>query len=99
MALGIAPGTPSQVVIDHLTAAGNALAGNNRALALAALSGPTFTIAPEEVLARLSNLPFLGMANIATTHAVNEVFNAGTDDPTASPTGRDGRGLPGQGGP
>ena len=79
-ALGIPPGTPSQAVIDHLTAAANALAGNNRAAALAALSGPTFTTPPDKVLARLSNLPFLSTANIATTSAANELLNGGMDD-------------------
>jgi hypothetical protein len=79
-ALGIPPGTPSQAVIDHLTAAGNALADNNPAFALVALSGPTFTTPPDQVLARLSNMPFLRTANIATTHAVNELFDSSTDD-------------------
>ena len=79
--LGIPPGTPSQAVIDHLTAAGNALAGDNRASALAALSGPTFTTPPEEVLARLSNLPFLSTANIATANAANELLNGDMDAP------------------
>ena len=78
-ALGIPLGTPSQAVIDHLTAAGNALADNNRAAALAALSGPTFTTPPDEVLARLSNLPFLSTANIATTNAANELLDGGMD--------------------
>ena len=79
-ALGIPPGTPSQAVIDHLTAAGNALAANNQAAALAALSGPTFTTPPADVLARLSNLPFLSIANIATANALNDLLNSGMDN-------------------
>jgi len=77
-ALGIAPGTPSQVVVDHLAAAGNALAAGNQALALAQLSGPAFTTPPDQVLARLSNMPYLRMANVSTMRAANELFDSNT---------------------
>lgn len=78
-ALGIPPGTPSQAVVDHLTAAGNALAAGNQGAALAELSGPTFTTPPEQVLARLSNMPYLRIANVSTSHAANELFNNDTE--------------------
>ena len=78
-ALGIPPGTPSQAVVDHLTAAGNALAAGNQAQALAQLSGPTFTSPPEQVLSRLSNMPYLRMANVSTQRAANELFSNDTE--------------------
>ena len=74
-ALGIPPGTPSQAVVDHLTAAGNALAAGDQPAALALLSGPTFTTPPEQVLARLTNMPYLQMANVSTMRAANELFD------------------------
>ena len=80
VALGIPPGTPSQAVVDHLTAAGNALAAGDQPAALALLSGPTFTSPPEQVLARLSNMPYLRMANVSTMRAANELFDSNTRD-------------------
>ena len=79
-ALGIPPGTPSQAVVDHLTAAGNALADGNQGAALAQLSGPTFSTPPDQVLARLSNMPYLRMANVSTMRAANELFDSNTRD-------------------
>ncbi|HEY0203981.1 MAG TPA: hypothetical protein VGC15_07520 [Acetobacteraceae bacterium] len=79
-ALGIPPSTPSQAVVNQLTAAGNALADGNQALALAQLSGPTFTTPPEQVLARLTNMPYLQKANVATMRAANELYNNNYDD-------------------
>jgi len=79
VALGIPSGTPSQAVVDHLTAAGNALAAGNQALALAELSGPTFTAPPEQVLGRLSNMPYLRMANVSTMRAANELFDSNSE--------------------
>lgn len=79
-ALGIPPGTPSQAVVDHLTAAGNALAVGNQGAALAQLSGPTFSTPPDQVLARLSNMPYLRMANVSTMRAANELFDNNSEE-------------------
>ncbi|MGI4939621.1 MAG: hypothetical protein ACRYHQ_03450 [Janthinobacterium lividum] len=79
-ALGIPPGTPSQAVVNQLAAAGNALADGNQAAALAQLSGPTFTTPPEQVLAKLSNMPYLQMANVSTMRAANELYNGNLDN-------------------
>ncbi len=79
-ALGIPGNAPSQAVVDHLTAAGNALAGGNQAAALAQLSGAPFTTPPDQVLARLNNLPYLRMANVSTMRAANELFDSNSDE-------------------
>ena len=79
-ALGIPPNTPSQAVVDHLAAAGNALAAGDQPAALALLSGPTFTAPPDQVLARLSNMPYLRMANVSTMRAANELFDGNVRD-------------------
>lgn len=79
-ALGIPAGTPSQAVVDHLAAAGNALAAGNQGAALAELSGPTFSTPPDQVLARLSNMPYLRMANVSTMRAANELFRPSDND-------------------
>ncbi len=79
-ALGVAPGTPSQAVVDRLTAAGTALASDDRAAALAQLGAPVFTPPADEVLARLGNMPYLRMANVSTMRAAEQMFD---------PSGRD----------
>ncbi len=73
-ALGVAPGAPSQAVVDGLTTAGNALAANDQDAALKALSGPAFAAGPQQTLATLANLPYLQMANVSTSHLGNELF-------------------------
>lgn len=65
-ALGIAPNAPTQVVINGLTGAAGALQGGDVNLARSQLEPPVFTLGPDATLARLSNLPFLRQANIAT---------------------------------
>jgi len=80
IALGIPPGTRSQAVVDHLTAAGNALAAGDQPAALALLSGPTFTSPPDQVLARLSNMPYLRMANVSTMRVANELYNGNLNE-------------------
>ena len=79
-ALGVVPGTPSQAVVDHLTAAANALAGGNQAFAVAQLGSPVFQEPGEQVLQRLANLPYMRMANVSTTRAGNELFQNGRGD-------------------
>jgi len=68
-AVGIAPGAPSQEVVDRLLYAGNALAAANRASADSALQPPVFAAGPQRTFAVLSNMPFLRETNIATQHA------------------------------
>jgi hypothetical protein len=54
-AIGVAPNAPSQVVVDQLLAAADALkAGHDPA---PALTSPVFSHGPTETLAALSNLP------------------------------------------
>ncbi len=79
-ALGVAPGTPSQAVVDRLTAAANAMQAQDRAAAVGLLGAPVFTVPGETVLARLSALPYLQMANVSTMKAAGQLFD---------PNGRD----------
>ena len=79
-ALGIAPGTPSQVVVDRLIFAGNALAAGDQAAAVAQLGAPVFAGTGEQVLARLSNMPYLRMANVSTMRAANQLFESDSDE-------------------
>ncbi len=73
-ALGVVPGTSSQAVVDHLTTAGNALAAGDQTAAVALLGCPVFSQPGGQVLQRLSNMPFLRMANVSTMHAAGELF-------------------------
>jgi len=73
-ALGIAPGAPSQLVVDGLLGAANAIAAGDRTAALAALRSPVFIWPPEQTLARLSDMPFLPIANVASQRAAQQRF-------------------------
>jgi hypothetical protein len=73
-AVGVAPNAPSQAVVDSMSAAFRALAANDQAAALHALGGPIYTIPPQEVLARLTNLPPLPIAAWATSQAMSQEF-------------------------
>lgn len=55
--IGVAPGTPSQVVVEHLLSAAQALRHGDKAAALAELQPPAFTLGAEQTLAVLGNLP------------------------------------------
>ena len=79
-ALGVAPDTPSQVVVDRLAATANALQNNDQAAALRDLGPPAFTAPPRAVLARLNDMPYLKMANVSTMHAANELFQPSDED-------------------
>ncbi len=68
-ALGIVPNAPSQAVTNGLLGAAAWLQAGNGAGALAALATPVFTLGPQATLARLTDLPFLRAANIATQRA------------------------------
>jgi hypothetical protein len=68
-ALGIAPNTPSQAVVNSMLAVSAAMAQGNRTVALESLNSPVFTLGPERTLALLTNMPRIPAANIATAHA------------------------------
>ena len=76
-ALGVVPGTSSQAVVDHLAAAGNALAAGDQQAAIAELGAPVFREPGEQVLQRLANMPFLTMANVSTSRASQQLFERG----------------------
>ncbi len=72
-ALGVAPGTPSQVVVDDLVRAADALADNDRRAAELALSPPAFMAPPADTLRLLGNMPYLQAVNVATMRVDAEV--------------------------
>jgi len=76
-ALGVAPGAPSQAVVDRLSAAADALQRNDQAEALRDLGPPVFASSPPAILARLYAMPYLQMANVSTMQAANELFGPG----------------------
>ena len=74
-ALGVVPGTSSQAVVERLTSAGNALAAGDAAAAVAQLGAPVFQGSGQQVLARLSDMPYLRMANVSTMNAAGQLFD------------------------
>ncbi len=68
-ALGIAPTAPSQFVVNSMLNASAAMTHGDRQAALTFLSGPIYTLGPDQTLALLTNLPFIHMANVATIQA------------------------------
>ena len=72
-ALGIPLDARSQLVVNGLAGASNALAAGNGQAALAALSNPAFPN-PQATLAQLYSLPYLQEANIGSLKAANELF-------------------------
>jgi hypothetical protein len=75
-AIGISPGTPSQVVVEHLLAASDALKAGDHAGAAAQLQPPAFSLGPDGTLAALGNLPQFpgwGDAYYELDHAENGV--------------------------
>jgi hypothetical protein len=64
--LGLAQGAKSQEVVDALVAAENALLAGDAAAAERALPAALFTLGPRATLQRLTNLPPLPIANVAT---------------------------------
>lgn len=75
-ALGIPLNAPSQLVVNGLAGAGNALAVGNPQAALIALSNPAFPN-PRATLARLSSLPYMQEANVGSMKTANEMFGPG----------------------
>lgn len=76
--LGISLTAPNADIEILLRRAGEALREGSEARALAALSGPNFTVPPEEVLRRLGNLPRLRMVAAAAGMAANDVDRRGS---------------------
>ena len=72
--IGVAPGMPSQRVVNALLAASGALRAGDEAAAIAALSPPVFTRPGAETLQSLTDLPYLQMANLATSSAQAQEF-------------------------
>ena len=58
-AVGIAVGTPSQLVVDRMLAVSNALKSGNQSAAAGLLADPAFTLGPDATLLALANLPAL----------------------------------------
>jgi hypothetical protein len=58
-----------------LRQAAQALRAGSQARALAALSGPNFTVPPQEVLRRLGSLPRLNRVSSAAGMANNEIMS------------------------
>ncbi len=56
-AIGVAPDAPSQLLIDRLFAAADALKAGQAEAAVAQLADPIFTLGPQRTLAALGNLP------------------------------------------
>jgi len=77
-ALGIAPDAPSQLVVDRMMQAADALTLNDVPAALALLDTPAFTLGPERTLAVLADMPYLRTANIATQYASGEMAPGGS---------------------
>ncbi len=67
--LGIAPTASSQFVVNSMLNASAAMTHGDRQAALTFLSGPIYTLGPDQTLALLTNLPFIHMANVATIEA------------------------------
>ncbi|MDD2875694.1 MAG: hypothetical protein PHT60_00535 [Acidiphilium sp.] len=75
--LGIAPGTPSQTVVDALIGAARQLRRGNRPGAVLALSSPGFTMPPAQALALLAHFPAVPLANHATMFASQYLLPGG----------------------
>ncbi len=72
--LGVAPGTPSQIVVNDLIAAAQAFDAGDLAAARAALPPSVFTLGPDQTVALLSNLPPLPAANVAAQRVNNDLY-------------------------
>lgn len=67
--LGIAPGAPSQAVVDAMIRVENAGMSGDVGMARQALTGPLFTLGPDATLQRLIYLPPLPVARVAAADA------------------------------
>jgi hypothetical protein len=73
--LGIRPDAPPQLVVNALLALSLDLQSGNQPAALQVLASPVFTLPPGQALQRLSNLPYVQEANLATARADAEMLS------------------------
>ncbi len=78
-AAGIAPGAPSQLVVDCLLAARNDLASGDPAAAARALD-PAVPGGGAKAVQALANLPYLRDANLATQQAASQMVEPDSTD-------------------
>ena len=80
--IGIAPNARSQLVVNSLSRYAAALvATGNQAQAAQYLANPAFTLGPLLTEAKLVNLPFMSLTNVATQRAAASIGNGtGTND-------------------
>jgi hypothetical protein len=75
--LGIRPDAPPQVVVNTLLALSLDLQSGNQPAAMQVLTSPIFTLPPAQTLQILANLPYVQVANLATSRAASESFPPG----------------------
>jgi hypothetical protein len=75
--LGIAPDAPSQFVVEALLQFAWLWQMGNRPAAMEVIATPVFTLAPQQTLQVLSNMPYIRMANIASIDAANQMLPGG----------------------
>jgi len=73
--LGVRPDAPQQLVVNTLLALGLDLQAGNQPAAMQILASPMFTLRPEQTLHILSNLPYVQVANLATSRAEEECLS------------------------
>ncbi len=76
-AVGIAFGAPSQLIVDSLVAARNALASGDSNAAEQALANPAFPAGGAQTIKALANLPYIQVASLAAQHAASEMSGVG----------------------
>jgi hypothetical protein len=84
--LGVAPGTPSQVLVNDLLRAADAVADNDRAAAERALSPPAFTAPGADTLRLLGNLPYMETVTVGTMRVSTEATAGSSDSACFGPT-------------
>ena len=75
--LAIRPEAPSQIVVDALLQFAAAWQYGDQATAMRMLTAPVFTLAPEQTLQILANLPVVRSANLASGDAVTQMLLGG----------------------
>lgn len=71
--LGIAPTAASQDVVNTMLALSAALQAKDQAQIQQLLNNPIFTLPPDQILQRLSNVPYNAQINAATTSADDQI--------------------------
>jgi hypothetical protein len=75
--LGISADAPSGYVVAALLSTGWSLELGMRPDDIGALKGPPFTLPPSQTFDRLSHLPYIATANIATSDANTQILTNG----------------------